>query len=208
MEDSIASDWRKVTKDNLRSVLRRCNSRTVEAEIGVQQSKVKNYTLSPSCQDWGEAIDVSNFCGRSQELAILEQWIVQEHCRLVALLGMGGIGKTALSVKLGEQLQKRFEFVIWRSLHNAPTIEALLFNFVQILSYRKETYLPESLGDKIFQLISYLQRHSCLIVLDNIEAIFLVANQGFLRVNIRVSMKDMVNCLSELGNYGIKVVSF
>lgn len=78
------------------------------------------------CQDWGEAIDVSAFQGRQKELVQVEQWIVEHRCRLVAILGMGGIGKTAFSVKLAEEIQGQFEYVIWRSLHLAPPLEVLL----------------------------------------------------------------------------------
>src|SRR5712691_7545044 len=38
--------------------------------------------------DLVEALDVSHFAGREVEVAELSQWIVQERCRLVTLLGM------------------------------------------------------------------------------------------------------------------------
>jgi len=41
------------------------------------------------------------------QLTILGQWIIQERCRLVAILGIG-TGKTALSIKLAEQIQAQF----------------------------------------------------------------------------------------------------
>lgn len=37
-------------------------------------------------QDWGEAIDVSVFYGRTTELTQLEQWVSNDNCRLVAIL--------------------------------------------------------------------------------------------------------------------------
>src|SRR6266487_6243083 len=40
------------------------------------------------------ALDTSHFAGREVEVAELSQWIVQERCRLVTLVGMGGIGKS------------------------------------------------------------------------------------------------------------------
>src|SRR2546421_4675734 len=50
---------------------------------------------------WGEAPDISTFFGRTEELETLERWIVQNRCRLVAIVGIAGVGKTNLSVKLG-----------------------------------------------------------------------------------------------------------
>src|SRR5260370_33342162 len=38
-----------------------------------------------------------DFVGRSRELATLRDWVLQDRCRLTAVLGMGGIGKTALA---------------------------------------------------------------------------------------------------------------
>ena len=124
-------------------------------------------------QDWGEAPDVSEFYGRTEELATLQQWITEDKCRLIALLGMGGIGKTALSVKLAKTIttQHLFQFVIWRSLRESPPVEKIVTDLIKILSCQQETDLPDSLGEKITKLISYLNSCRCLVVLDNAESI-------------------------------------
>lgn len=124
-------------------------------------------------QDLREAVDVSIFYGRTEELAKLEQWIFKDCCRIVALLGMGGIGKTALSAKLAERIKPRFEYVIWRSLLHAPSLQDLLANLLQFLANEQETEmdLPESLHDKMLWLTDYFRNHRCLLVLDNAEAI-------------------------------------
>ncbi len=94
----------------------------------IQQVQYPSHTELPKQSesaliDWGDAPDVSVFYGRASELAVLEQWIVTDRCRLVAILGMGGIGKTDFSIKLAQNIQESFEFVIWRKLLNAPSLK-------------------------------------------------------------------------------------
>ncbi|MBE8967552.1 hypothetical protein IQ277_15205 [Nostocales cyanobacterium LEGE 12452] len=123
--------------------------------------------------DWGQAPDVSVFFGRSEELLQLRQWILEERCRLVRLLGIGGIGKSTLAVKLGLQIQSEFEVVVWRSLLNAPAVEEQITNILQFLLWalRKEMVIPESFDGKLSKLIEFLQSNRCLLILDNVETI-------------------------------------
>lgn len=126
---------------------------------------------SPRRQDWGEAPDVSIFYGRTNELATLEEWIIKDNCRLVAILGMGGIGKTALSVRCCHQIKEEFDYMIWRSLRHAPPIKELLDSLIQFLSHRQISYPLADINDKISQVISLLRKYRCLLVLDSVETI-------------------------------------
>ncbi|MCY7272704.1 MAG: hypothetical protein LH702_02885 [Phormidesmis sp. CAN_BIN44] len=140
-------------------------------EAAKAQATTPTPQLSTPNVDWGEALDVSLFYGRDAELANLQQWILDDECRLVMLLGMGGIGKTALSVRLAEQLQDEFEFVIWRSLRNAPPVQDLLADLLSVLSQQREVDLPEGMGGRITRLIESLRTWRCLLVFDNAESI-------------------------------------
>ena len=123
-------------------------------------------------KDWGEAVDVSDFYGREEELEILEQWTVTENCRLIALLGMGGIGKTALSIKLAQRIEPEYDFVIWRSLRSAPPVKEVLADLIKFFSHEQKINLPENVADRTRKLINgYLRENRCLIVLDNLESI-------------------------------------
>ncbi|MDB9312820.1 NB-ARC domain-containing protein [Spirulina sp. CS-785/01] len=128
-------------------------------------------SLSHTRQDWDEEIDVSQFFGRVTELQQLEQWIISDRCRLILLSGMGGMGKTALSMKLGRQVQDQFEYVIRRSLRHSPPILPLLEELNQFLTDDPHQSLPNTPEGQIARLIDFLRDHRCLILLDDLEAI-------------------------------------
>lgn len=129
--------------------------------------------IAPLRQDWGDAVDVSIFYGRIEELATLEQWISDRRCRVVTLLGVGGIGKSTLAAKLAEQVKDKFEYLIWRSLSNAPSLKDILDSLLQFFSNEQQakTALPDNNSRRLSRLIDYLQKHKCLLVLDNTETI-------------------------------------
>ncbi len=123
--------------------------------------------------DWSEAPSSFLFYGRSGELVQLRQWVLEEKCRLVGLLGIGGIGKSTLAAKLGRRVQNEFEVAVWRSLQNAPPVEEILTSILQflLLQLRLEMVIPESVDEKLSQLMECLRNHRCLVILDNVETI-------------------------------------
>ena len=122
-------------------------------------------------QDWGQAPDVSVFYGRTEELTTLKQWVVSDNCRLVALLGLAGSGKTTLSVQLASQVQNEFDLVIWRSLRSAPAPSDFLTNLIELFSNPQKPDVPIDLNGKISRLVEELRKHRCLVILDDFEAV-------------------------------------
>jgi hypothetical protein len=121
--------------------------------------------------DWGEAPDISSFHGREQERATLAQWLTTDRCRLICILGIGGMGKTALATVVAQQCQDDFSHLVWRSLRNAPRLDDLLAHWIVFLSNQQQTDLPDTTSERITLLMDYLKRQRCLLVLDNVETI-------------------------------------
>ncbi|MEH2253715.1 WD40 repeat domain-containing protein [Nostoc sp.] len=145
------------------------------AELNTETQPLSNVIVEESLavkhRDWREAIDVSVFHGRTEELATIKRWIVDEQCRLITVIGMGGIGKTALSVKAAQMVEDEFDYLIWRSLRNAPPVQELLADLICFVSQQQETNLSESVDGKISQLLEHIRKKRCLLILDNAESI-------------------------------------
>jgi transcriptional regulator with XRE-family HTH domain len=140
---------------------------------------------------WDDAPVVPNFYGREQEQALLTQWIVQERCQVVSVLGMGGIGKSALAINTMYRLAVGtgqaqgtvptacpFEVVIFRSLHDAPSCEALLAECLQAFSLQPQSEVPARqergpvpMEQCLSLLLSHLRQVRALVVLDNLECL-------------------------------------
>ena len=62
----------EISKKNFRAALERLSQADGELGKKNQEGTAKNH------QDWGEAIDVSTFYGRTEELATLRRWIAND----------------------------------------------------------------------------------------------------------------------------------
>ena len=146
--------------------------------------------------DWGDAPDIANFYGRVAEQTQLAQWLGQDHCRLVTIIGMGGMGKTALAARLSKQIVDQFEFVIWRSLVNAPPLANILQAWVKFFNGQQLANWPADLDAQLGLVFEQLRRLRCLLVLDNVESIM----QGGDRAgHYRVGYEDYGQLFKRLG---------
>lgn len=148
---------------------RSAGSRSAEQESASSPSVSSHLSQN----SWSGIPDASVFYGRDDELNKLERWLLVDHCRLVAVLGMGGIGKTTLAVRLMQQVAPSFDCVLWRSLHNAPTLEEVLHDWLLILTEPSDIDLPQGVDQKLSLLLDLLRRRRCLLILDNLETLFL-----------------------------------
>ncbi|WP_019509019.1 NB-ARC domain-containing protein [Pleurocapsa sp. PCC 7319] len=194
----------KINKTNFKSVIER----------HLRQQKI---VTSNNNQDWEEAIDVSFFYGREQELELLQKWIIgdreastklcgtsrRHRCRMIGIFGMGGMGKTSLAAKLAQQIASEFDFIIWRSLRNETSLEKLLTSIVDFIAQQVgiEISWPPDIGSRISLLIEYLRSYRCLIILDNGETIL---QSGIICGNYREEYQDYRKLFQLLGAISVE----
>ncbi len=121
-------------------------------------------------QDWGDAPDVLGFVGRLEELAMVRDWVLGQHSRVIGVLGMGGIGKTSFAAKLAKDVAPAFHRTYWRGLRNAPPVSELLVDAIGFLSDH-QVIAPEGEARQLAALLELLQDRASLLVLDNFETL-------------------------------------
>lgn len=171
-----------VSRTNFRSVMERrqlfivssnYNNDFVIGNVNVCRDISSNKSPSSKSdtfqQELSTAPDIIKLSDRQKEIVTLEKWILREGCRLIAILGNSGIGKTALSCYLLQKIKTNFEVVIWLDLNLSPPLENTLKTLILSTTNQTEDRLPSTLGEKLSILLSNLQKKRCLVVLDNVQ---------------------------------------
>jgi transcriptional regulator with XRE-family HTH domain len=103
--------------------------------------------------------------GRQREVEQLNQLLCDPQCRLLTLVGPGGIGKTRLAVEVAAQVQNVFAngvyFVPLASVSSIDAVIPTIANAVYFVFYGP--------SDPKMQLLNYLRDKQILLVVDNVE---------------------------------------
>ncbi|HEX2910044.1 MAG TPA: NB-ARC domain-containing protein [Chloroflexia bacterium] len=121
----------------------------------------------------GSQVYVKELYGRKTELAWLEQQVDKGNARLVGLVGIGGVGKTALAIEFSRAFKTHFDYCIWYSLQNAPPLETTLVYFLNSLLELQSSQMaiPSQPEQQLNRLLDCLRKARCLLILDNFETI-------------------------------------
>jgi len=115
-------------------------------------------------------------CSGLSAVPTLRDWVLAERCRLVAVLGMGGIGKTLLAARLAQDVAPTFQRLYWRTMRDAPPISEWLTGAIGFLSDR-QAVPSEGEAARLTLLLQVLRDRPCLLVLDNFETLLEAGQQ-------------------------------
>ncbi|MCB0110697.1 MAG: AAA family ATPase, partial [Caldilineaceae bacterium] len=103
--------------------------------------------------------------GRQQEIKQVSTLLQQTDCRLLTLIGPGGVGKTSLSLQIANALRSFFP----HGIHFVP-LQAVESSTAIALAILKVLQVPgNSTTDGIDNLLHYLQDKPLVLILDNFE---------------------------------------
>ncbi len=111
---------------------------------------------------------IINFYNRETELQTLSNWILNQHSHLISVLGLSGIGKTTIVKRFVDLNLQQFEVIIWRSLKFPKSLDLLIDDLLNVCQQEAKA----TIDDKLKQLFNIFKNKKCLIILDDLENIF------------------------------------
>ncbi|KAI4968887.1 hypothetical protein ZWY2020_046217 [Hordeum vulgare] len=119
-------------------------------------------------------LDEEDLVGVDKNREMLEQWLGgdEEVFSVIALVGMGGLGKTALAKNIYRKERHKFQCHAWVSISQTYSREDVLRNIIEELFKNSVSFLSNTAAMDIISLEdvlrTFLEAHKYLIVLDDV----------------------------------------
>lgn len=176
LTDVVGNNHIKITKRNLQNVLRDWAAQYASSKPAAAIAPPAEHPLEPPAPapavsaplpHWDvPPVDVSDFCGRSQELGIFKAWILEEQCRLITLWGLAGFGKTFLAAAVAQQVREHFQLSCYICLAEDTSPSALIATLAAALD------VEVAAAASWDWMLQQLTEKRCLIILDGGEHLF------------------------------------
>ncbi len=106
----------------------------------------------------------TSFIGREREIEEILGQITQDKCRLLTILGAGGMGKTRLAIEVSQQLMSQVkDGVFWIDLAPLDNPADIPYVIAEAL------HISPGEGDIVEQLIKVIQNKTMVLLMDNFE---------------------------------------
>jgi len=139
------------------------------------------------------------FVGRAREQADLAQMLSNSECRLLTLVGPGGIGKTRLALQVGASRRQMFaEGVAFIPLVSVNSVESIVPAIAAALGLTSH-----SQDDPKIQLLDLLREKEMLLIMDNAEhlldgaGLFVEILQHAPGIKVLVTSRESLNLREE-----------
>lgn len=150
--------------------------------------------------DLSQAPEYDRLYNRTDQLATLKQWILEENSRIITITGLSGIGKTALTRQLLEQIKDNFDRILWRSHRKLPNLNVLQSNIIEFIAPTPSSQNPSIINDLNSRnsLLDHLRDRRCLIILDDFQE---TLTPGELVGNYRSEYQNYGQLINEIGQH-------
>jgi len=144
-------------------------------------------------------IQSTPFLGREEELGEISKLLDDPSCRLLTLIGPGGIGKTRLAIQsAAENIENFAHGVYFITLEPLTSVDFLISTIANALKF---SFYAQK--DQKTQVLDYLREKEVLLILDNFE--HLIEGAGIIaeilsaasKVKILVTSRELLNLRGE-----------